>query len=135
MNPFFKQAKHNSEFLKCINDKFPDLFYDWKITVLFYISIHLLKCLSHKRGIRIGDTHYEIEYSLNPKKCQKQVFPFPEWTWKTYSRIFKYSKDSRYDGIDDELIVLMAQRKNFEECVKLFDSFKLCMASQDIAID
>jgi hypothetical protein len=134
MNPFFNQAKHNQDFLECIKEKFPNDFYDWKITIIFYISIHLLKCLAHKKGVDIGHTHYDIENSLNPRRSARQVFQFPDWAWKNYSRIFKYSKDSRYDGIPDQNIVLYAQKKNYEECEKLFKSFCSYMKSNGIEI-
>ena len=135
MNKFFTQAQHNSEFLNLIDKQFPDTFFDWKITVLFYVSIHLLKCLGAKRGVNIGDTHHEIQSSLDPKRCgNKQIFPFPEKVWIAYRRIHQYSKSSRYDGIEDEKIVIAAQKKDYEECLKHFAHLIAYMKSQDIIL-
>ena len=61
MNSFYNQAKHNKEFLDCVEENFPNSFFDWKITILFYVSIHLIKCLAKTRNVEIGDTHYDIE--------------------------------------------------------------------------
>ena len=134
MNDFYRQAKHNKDFLDSIESNFPDRYYDWKITVTFYISIHLLKCLAKKRNHNIGATHEDVSRSLNPRKCSKQVFPFPEWAWNKYSDMLQYSKTSRYDGISDEKIVFSAQKKNYQECKKLFSSFCSYMKSNGIVL-
>lgn len=134
MNDFYRQAKHNKTFLDSIIDTYADLYFDWKITVTFYIAIHLLKCLAKKRGCDIGHTHEDISRALNPRKCAKQAFPFPEWAWNCYSDMLQYSKTSRYDGISDESIVLIAQKKNYKECEKLFKSFCSYMNKNGISL-
>lgn len=89
--------------------------------------------MAYKRGVNIGSTHYDIERALNPSRGM-QVTPFPDWAWRKYSRLFKYSRDSRYDGILDERIIRIAQEKNFIECEKIFDDFLKYMASNEITL-
>jgi hypothetical protein len=62
------KAEHNQKFHDCIEAEFDGHFYDWKITVLFYVAIHYLKALAILRGIEIGETHIEIEKSVNPDR-------------------------------------------------------------------
>jgi hypothetical protein len=62
------QAAHNQHFHDVISSNFPNQFTDWKITVLFYITIHSLKALAAQRKIDIGTTHFDIELSVNPDR-------------------------------------------------------------------
>lgn len=133
MNDFYNQAKHNDVFLTAIEQSFPDDYFDWKVTVIYYTSIHMLKCLAKKRGVPIGDTHQDIANSLNPRRG-KQAFPFPEWAWDKYEDLLRYSKTARYDGINNRAIVLKAQKNNFKECQKLFTSFCIYMKKNDIEL-
>ena len=91
MDEFLEQARQNKDFLTCIETNYPDQFFDWKVTVIFYISIHLLKSLAKQRNVEIGHTHHDIANSLNPRRNSTQIFPFPDWVWKKYSTIFQYS--------------------------------------------
>jgi hypothetical protein len=133
MNDFYNQAKHNLKFLEAIEASFPEDYFDWKITVLYYVSIHMLKCWAKQRGADIGRTHQEIANSLNPRRG-RQVTPLPEWVWDKYSDLLRYSQSSRYDGINNAAIVLSAQKKNYQECKKLFQSFCSYMKSKGIEL-
>ena len=133
MNDFYNQAKHNQAFLIAIEKSFPDDYFDWKITVIYYTSIHLLKCLAKKRNVKIGDTHQDIAASLNPRRG-KQVTPLPLWAWDKYEDLLRYSKTSRYDGISNRAVVLIAQKSNYHECKKLFNSFCSYMKKNDIEL-
>ena len=43
MNKHLNQCELNEEFLASLNDKFPDLYFDWKVTVVFYCATHLIR--------------------------------------------------------------------------------------------
>lgn len=100
MNQFHVQAVQNKKFLDCIEAQFEN-FNDWKITVCFYIAIHLLKALAKERNKEIGQTHYEIESNLDPNRTRSPVMQMPPNIWKTYKKIFRYSISSRYQGIEN----------------------------------
>ena len=133
MNEFYNQAKHNETFLIAIEQSFPDDYFDWKITVIYYTSIHLLKCLAKKRNVNIGATHQDIAASLNPRRG-KQITPFPTWAWDKYEDLLRYSKTSRYDGISDRSVTLIAQKNNYKECQKSFSSFCSYMKKNNIEL-
>ncbi len=49
MDEFVMHANHNDVFHTSICKNFPDTYYDWKLTCLFYVAIHYLKALAKKR--------------------------------------------------------------------------------------
>ena len=60
MQKHLGQAKHNQELLSEMEIKFPQRFFDWKITISFYIAIHYLQALADSKNIEIGQTHNAI---------------------------------------------------------------------------
>jgi hypothetical protein len=42
MKNHLNKAAYNEDFLAKIEDAFPGDFYDWKITVIFYVAVHYL---------------------------------------------------------------------------------------------
>ncbi|MDB5154669.1 MAG: hypothetical protein JWR54_3420 [Mucilaginibacter sp.] len=134
MNEFHQQAVHNKDFLDCIEKNYSNKFYDWKITVVFYISIHLLKALGKKRGKDIGSSHHAIFGNFDKSRTTKPLFVIPEEVWTTYKRIYKYSKSSRYDGISDLSITELALQKDYGEVVKLQSDFCKYMSSQHLPV-
>jgi hypothetical protein len=64
MKSHILQAEHNTDFHKNICSNFPELYFDWKITVVFYTALHLLKALAKKNKKDIGNTHSEIFKSI-----------------------------------------------------------------------
>ncbi|NCX95288.1 MAG: hypothetical protein EBX41_02560 [Chitinophagia bacterium] len=64
--PYQKQAQHNERFHDNICSSFPDDFFDWKITILFYIAIHHVKALANQLGITIGESHRAINGNIKP---------------------------------------------------------------------
>ena len=65
MGKYLNQAHRNEEFHRGICENYPDTFFDWKITALFYIAIHYLKELADKKRIDIGQTHFDIDKNTN----------------------------------------------------------------------
>lgn len=134
MNEFHQQAIHNKEFLDCITEKFPSKFYDWKITIIFYIAIHLLKALGKKRGKNIGSSHYEIFNSFDPGRTNNPITNIPPDIWTTYKRIYKYSKQSRYDGISDPTITEISLKADYQEVFKLLVTYCDYMDTQHLKL-
>ncbi|WP_166922660.1 HEPN domain-containing protein [Flavobacterium poyangense] len=134
MNRFLTQASHNENFHSCICEKFSDNFYDWKITSLFYTAIHYLKALASKRGIDIGQTHHEIELNVNPDRHNSSM-RISKTVWKEYKNLLRYSKNSRYDGINTDSETFEALMKSdYEYCLQHLDNFKKYMKGQGLQI-
>ncbi|MCC5916437.1 MAG: HEPN domain-containing protein [Cryomorphaceae bacterium] len=115
-------------------DNFSEKFYDWKITTLFYIAIHYLKALAAKRGIDIGQTHFEIEQNVNPRKDNASM-RIKQGAWMEYKSLLNYSRSSRYDGIDSDIETFEKIMKiDYQMALKNLENFKKYLKGQDIKI-
>ncbi len=133
MQQHIDQASHNKKFHDCIEENFTGQFHDWKITVLFYVAIHYLKALSAKRGINIGETHYEIELAVNPDRNNAKM-RITKSAWREYKTLFNYSRTSRYEGITDFETFELLKQSDHSFCVKHLDNFKKYIESQGISL-
>lgn len=57
---YILQAEHNLHFLKELDLKFPNDFFDWKIMVLFYTAIHLTKGFLIRKTNKEYQSHEEL---------------------------------------------------------------------------
>lgn len=134
MNKHLNQATHNEEFHECICKNFSHRFYDWKITSLFYIAIHYLKALANQKGIDIGQTHYEIEQNVNPRK-HNAAMKIKRGAWMEYKSLLNYSKNSRYDGIVSDFETFEKIMKNdYKMALNNLDNFKKYIKKQGVEI-
>ncbi len=91
MQQHLDQAAHNQDFHDCIQKNFTTKFFDWKITILFYTAIHLLKALAAKRGINIGETHQDIEKNVNPDRPNAKMM-ITKNAWREYKSLYRILK-------------------------------------------
>jgi uncharacterized protein (UPF0332 family) len=134
MSRFLKQASHNEDFHKCICENFEHKFYDWKITIIFYTAIHYLKALADKKGINIGQTHYEIENNINPKKY-KPTMGLSKGGYNEYNTLLQYSRTSRYEGIEtDQETYELIKKQDYDNSLKHLDNFKKYLISKGLEI-
>lgn len=107
---FINTARHNEKLTCSLIDVFPNDFYDWKITGVFYCAYHLLQASAKKRGISIGSRHHDIESNINPR-FPNRSFQISKNAYHWYSTILNYSISARYDGfIDYDLFIQLKQR-------------------------
>jgi hypothetical protein len=133
MQQHIDQAKHNNDFHDCIESNFSGRFYDWKITVLFYVAIHYLKALAANRNIDIGVTHYDIEHNVNPDRNGKKM-QISRNAWREYKNLFNYSRTSRYEGITDITTFEKLKQADHSYCLKHLDSFKNYIEGQGVTL-
>jgi hypothetical protein len=133
MQQHIDQASHNQKFHDSIDTQFGELFYDWKITVLFYVAIHYLKALAAHKGIDIGETHYEIEQSVNPDRHSAKM-RITRNAWREYKNLFNYSRTARYEGITDFETFEKLKQTDHTYCVQHLDNFKRYLRTQGLPI-
>lgn len=133
MQQHLDQAAHNQKFHDTICSNFNEQFHDWKITVLFYVAIHYLKALAASRNISIGETHYEIEQSVNPDRVNSRM-KITRGAWREYKNLFNYSRTSRYEGITDFATFEQLKQIDHSYCVRHLENFKKYIQSQGITI-
>lgn len=104
------QANRNRQFLKLVEDKFQDNFFDWKITILFYYVVHLLRAFAASKNIDIGESHDNLKFKLQifvSKKCEK-----------SFINIFRYCRTARYDGFTNHEVFNEICKDDLKECKK-----------------
>ncbi len=88
-------AKKNLLFLEEINGKLTCQYWDWNVTVCYYVAVHLVN--SHIASI--SDLHYrnheEISNALNPYK-KLSLTKFPEKVYLAYNQLQNLSRRARY---------------------------------------
>jgi len=120
MQRFVDQANHNIDFHRCIDTSFENRFTDWKITVLFYIAIHLIKALAEKDKKDIGNSHQEINTNINPEN-PNAVMKVSRKAWRSYQHLFKTSQTSRYNGISDPETFEQIMKTDYQFCLDSFN--------------
>lgn len=133
MQRFLEQINHNQSFYTCIDKNFTDKFFDWKITVLFYIAVHCLKALSVKRNINVGDTHYDIECNVNPDR-EGSKMKITRNAWREYKSLYQYSRTARYNGITDIETFEKLKRNDHKYCLEHIKRFKKYIKGQGVDI-
>ncbi len=133
MEQHIEKAAHNRNFHDTIDTHFNDQFYDWKITVLFYVAIHYLKALAESRKIDIGDTHHEIEQSVNPDRSTAKM-RITKNAWREYKNLFNYSRTARYEGITDISTFEQLMKLDHAFCLIHLENFKKYIERQGIKI-
>ena len=91
------QKDHNQSFLEDLIRDYPNNYFDWKITVLFYISIHLIRDFAFKkRSVEISKSHRAVfEFLEQETSKSSQVY-------KSFSILFRNCRDCRYNGFTTE---------------------------------
>ncbi len=133
MDEFVIHANHNDAFHVAICQTFPDTYYDWKLTCLFYVAIHYLKALALKRKKSIGQTHYEINNNIRSGK-HRPAMPIADTAFNNYMNLFHYSQSARYDGVEDINIFTALKKGDYEHALKCFGDFKKFIISNDVKL-
>ena len=133
MQQFLDQASHNQDFHDTIVGNFNNRFYDWKIIVLFYVAVHLLKALAAKRNIDIGRTHNEIEKSVNPDRVNA-VMRITKTAWKNYYALYLYSRTARYEGLTDCATFESLMQTDHSYCLFHLSDFKKYIIGQGVPL-
>lgn len=97
---FIKQAKSNLAFLNEIS-KSPDSYFDWKVTVCFYVGVHLINAyLVKERGMSFN-SHTETFDAINPTNSVSPL-KLTEDQYLAYRKLYNLSRRSRYICTDAE---------------------------------
>lgn len=98
--PHQNQILHNRKFHEVNVQTFPNDFFDWKTTCLFYIALHYIKALARKRNKDIGESHFDIRSNINPlSKKDKPTMQITRGAYELYDLLYESSRNARYPGI------------------------------------
>jgi hypothetical protein len=98
MREHLEKAKSNEKFLLFIEQNAVNDFYDWKITVIFYIALHYIKALLKFKKKPTGYTHFDLDKIINPCKPSASC-PFPQDKYDCYNDLYIDSRNARYSPV------------------------------------
>ena len=128
---FLDQAKENEETLADDERSFPDSRYQWKTTFIFYIALHWMKpFLISQWGLRNPTSHEEIRdhFKKRPDLMSKGGYA-------SYTTLYKYSHNARYDGITpDRNTWLAARKEEYLDAKKQLENFRKYLRSRGMQV-
>lgn len=102
MTSRIQKAQHNEKFLSDLMNSFPDNYFDWKITVVFYYFVQAIEAYAESKGIELNaSSHVERENKINPIK--ENVLKLHPRIYEHYRYIYELSIKTRYKDPDDDL--------------------------------
>ena len=134
MQKHLRQAEHNGNLHEDLQQSFPATYFDWKITLLFYIAIHWLRALAAKEQINIGDTHFDIEANVNPERHNARM-RITKGAWREYKALYHYSRSARYEGIFDPQIFEDLKKADHKMCLQHLGNFKRYLERRGLQIE
>ena len=117
MNEHLNQAEHNADFLEALDKQFPKLYFDWKITVVFYIAVHYLRAYEHFNGVKIKGRHVEMLYHSDPSKPDA-LNPLSKRAFDAYADLFNAAHKSRYQGFGSKAFHMTLLEYDYKLCLK-----------------
>lgn len=136
MGAFVEQVKHNESLLLHLENQFPDKYFDWKITLTFYCSIHLVKELALKNGKVIGESHFDILNNINPNPRAGIIptMPISKTQFDFYNDMFQYSRVARYTGITDYTVFEAQRKADYNICKIIYPKLKAYYIKRGVVI-
>lgn len=134
MHRYIRQAKHNHDFHDCLIEHFPKQYFDWKVTVIFYIALHGLNAFLLKQRQPVSNTHYDTKNKVTALIRQHRI-PMTETEWKIYNLLYQSSHNARYDGVlDTEQSFEMALEIDYLHCTGELIKFNTFLSKHGISI-
>lgn len=117
---YLNKSNHNHNFLTNIQDDYPEDFFDWKVTVQFYTSLHKCYCVLISKGFNI-ETRHKLNIA-NIKTIDADI------SFKLH-KLFSHSRTSRYDGFLTEEAMLRMNKINYIEGKTLMSDIEVGVAT------
>lgn len=117
------QAIKNEALLKSLERDHPHDFHDWKVTIVFYISLHYLKGYAVLQGIFL-DNHDDTFGKLYGREGKPPELKISKEARDAFRCLFKFSMVSRYNGYLDEKIHRKAEKLRFRDAKEYLVQFK-----------
>lgn len=90
------QAKRNLEFLSCINKIKGGIYWDWQVTTLFYVGVHLINAHISNKTNKHYRSHKAVTEAINPRSNKLSLAKLPEDCFVSYKHLSNLSRRSRY---------------------------------------
>jgi predicted metal-dependent hydrolase len=118
MQQHLNKAKHNEKFLSLVENNFPDNYFDWKITIAFYIAIHYIDAYFASLNDHIHSheqRRHKLEFGANSVSLT-----FID----NYDNLYNICRNARYNGFKDEATFSQFQKTKLVEAKKYLKFIK-----------
>ena len=133
MNEHLNQAAHNADFLAALSQQFPKLYFDWKITIVFYTALHYIRAFEHFNGVKIRGRHVDLLYHSNPANADA-LNPLSRRAFDAYSDLFNSAHKSRYQGFGSKDFHMTLLECDFQLCLTNLDIIRHYLHSKGLNI-
>lgn len=89
------QAAHNYAALEAIEHALPQSYFDWKTTICFYASLHIVRAYAVREDIPLENDHYSTLESFRNGTLGRQL---SSELRRAYQNLYHHSRSARYDG-------------------------------------
>lgn len=134
MEEYVRHANQNYAFYEKICQQWPDDYFDWKVTILFYVAFHYLKALAKHRKKEIGNHHFQINRNIR-RGDHHPSMPLSDTACDNYMDLFHYSQASRYDSIPDMVVFKKARKEDYIFAQKCFTDFRKYIVSSGVKLE
>jgi len=104
---------HNKTFLDSIHNDYPDEYFDWKVTVQFYVALHKCYCVLETQNIDVEPKH--MNNISNLKTVNNDL-------GRKLFILYRNSRQSRYEGFMTQDAMDRINKIKFEEGNRLLPS-------------
>ena len=114
------KANHNQSFLDSIIGDYPLEYFDWKVTIQFYIALHRCYCVLDASGHSICNRHKDNINNLKTIDAE---------LGRNLFKLYNNSRQSRYDGFIHDDAMSRINKINFESNKSTLSSLNSKMAN------
>lgn len=123
MNGHLARADYNWNFQAELQHLFPQDYFDWKISAVFYAALHLVDAYAAFADIRPFNNHEQRFYHLDSSNPDAEL-PLSAAAFKLYRRLYRYSINARYDEIGSIEAYEKARKNDHKDAVERFKEFR-----------
>lgn len=116
MNSFLLKARRNLDFLKMLETDFPDEYFEWKVTVIFYIALNATKGYLELIAIIPKSNHNELANQIDSHSSNTSTATFDIQYPVEYKRIREFSEAARYEPIQNDALYDQIFKGNYNQC-------------------
>jgi len=109
MKKHLKKAEYNERFLAEVEKWHPNTFFDWKITVVFYIAVHYIDAYLASHKIYCND-HQQRRYEI-----EEGLYNVTQLCLDNYNNLYRVSRHARYNGFTDIIEFNKYQNEKYKE--------------------
>ena len=104
MDNHLRQVAHNESLLDHLETTCPNSFNDWKVTLVFYTALHLIRAFCKHSGVVVGVSHKELQIAMNNRGSSVPNLDVDVDCTNHYNSLYAASRQARYDGMENNTL-------------------------------